>query len=81
MLPDPEFHRLPPEVKGWAQALIAELERFKGISALTPVEIGKLPPPDADGLSAFARDATGGGVPVYSRGGVWRRYDNNEVVS
>lgn len=81
MLPDPEFHQLPPKVKEWAQALIAELERYKEISTLFPVEVGQLPPPDRDGLQAFARIAGGGGFPVYSSGGVWRRFATDEVVS
>lgn len=37
--------------------------------------------PIPDGLMVFCSDATGGGVPVYSRGGQWLRVDDNTVVS
>jgi|ERR1700754_133171 len=34
-----------------------------------------------DGRVVFCVDATGGGVPVYARGGAWRRFDTNAVVT
>lgn len=81
MLPEPSFYGLTGDLLRWAQALQAHLEQPVQVSQLQPVNVAKLPTPPGDGLQAFALDALGGPVPVYSLGGVWLRFDTNEEVT
>jgi hypothetical protein len=43
--------------------------------------VATLPSPTVDGLVAFVSDAGGGAVPVYSRDGTWRRFNDNTEVT
>ena len=48
---------------------------------MRPYALSELPQNPADGFHCFVTNAAGGAVPVYSRGGVWRRFDDNSEVS
>lgn len=37
--------------------------------------------PEPDGKLVYCVDAAGGGVMVYSRAGLWRRFDTNAIVT
>lgn len=54
---------------------------INGPFELRSYTVATLPTPDADGFIAFVSDAGGGAVPVYFRGGVWRRFDTNAQVT
>lgn len=81
MLPEPSFYGLTGETLRWAQALQAHLEQPVQLAKLQPLNVAKLPTPNADGLTALALDALGGPAPVYSLGGIWLRYDTNVEVT
>jgi len=69
----------------WAQALINVLqgEERRGTPPLDlpAFPLAALPAPERDGQVIFVPDATGGGVPVFSRGGAWLRFDSGAAVS
>jgi hypothetical protein len=65
----------------WYDFMSRLARAVNGPIPLASVTVAKLPSDPPDGWIAYASDAGGGGVPVYSRGGVWRRFDTNAEVS
>lgn len=79
-LPRPD---LAEDWKSWAYRLIKRLERPDDVVPiqLPTFAIANLPSPNRDGLIVFALDDVNGAQPVYSRGGVWRRFTDGSQTS
>ena len=65
----------------WYEYLDRVAKAVNGPFELCAYTVARLPTPAADGFILFVSDAAGGAVPVYSRGGVWRRFDDNAEVT
>lgn len=65
----------------WYEFLDRVVKATNGPFELRAYTVARLPTPPADGFILFVSDAGGGAVPVYSRGGVWRRFDDNAEVT
>lgn len=65
----------------WYEFMSRLTRAVNGPLPLAAVRVEQLPSDPSDGWIAYASDAGGGGVPVYSRDGVWRRFDTNAEVS
>lgn len=70
-----------PMQRRWWEYLFRINTALNGPLPLRSFTVAALPADPNDGLLAFVSDAGGGAVPVYSRGGLWRRFDNNAEVS
>lgn len=59
----------------WARAFLGTLNKQeeRKIVKLVPYTVATLPPPNEDGMLAFATDEIGGAVPVFSYDGEWKR--------
>lgn len=82
MLPSPKTG-LYPDWKEWGTALVKKLEEVKGPQPLVlpTYAIADLPKANQDGLVVFVLDDVNGAQPVYSRGGVWRRFTDGTQTS
>lgn len=65
----------------WYEFMSRLTRAVNGPLPLRALRVADLPSNPTDGWIAYCSDAGAGGVPVYSRGGVWRRFDTNAAVS
>ncbi len=74
--PQPEMH---PTWVSWAKALIGKLSEPQALSflQLRTFSVAKLPQANRNGLVVFVTDDQTGAQPVYSRDGLWYRFDGN----
>lgn len=69
----------PKNYKTWqkfASALVKTLDKVEERVVLKPPQFGviDLPQANEDGMIAFVLDDVNGPQPVYSEGGLWRRF-------
>lgn len=67
--------------RGWYEWAARITRALNGPLQLRSYTVATLPTPATDGLITYASDAGGGGVPVYSRSGLWLRFDDNTEVA
>lgn len=67
----------------WASALIAQSteQQPRPITKLVTYPIARLPRASEDGMIVFVNDDVNGAQPVYSRGGIWRRFTDGTQTS
>lgn len=66
---------------GWFRFLDLVARAINGPFPLRVYTVAQLPANPNDGSMLFVSDAGGGGVPVYSRGGIWLRFSDDLEVS
>ena len=70
-----------PMARRWFETMDRLFRAVNGPLPARALALADLPTNPPDGWLAYCTDAGGGGVPVYARGGVWRRFDTNGVVT
>lgn len=73
ILPEPALHKT---WDSWARALAASFSKVTGPTPVTlpTFAIADLPRANQDGMVVFVLDDVNGAQPVYSEGGIWRRF-------